>query len=188
MKMIPVKLIVQLSLGVALVFTSPVFADQTDKRLDDLFAALQSTEDQAELQTIESSIWEIWFDSGLPEIDVLMEEAGTAVQTGKLDYAEELYSKVIKKLPEFSEGWNRRATVRFYRNDYTGSLEDIQRTLILEPRHFGATWGLGMILGSRRDLIGAIAAFERLLEIKPNASDARPRLELLKQALANSAV
>lgn len=188
MKMIPVKLIVQLSLGIVLIFSQPVFSDQTDKRLDELFSTLQSSEEQTALQTIESSIWEIWFDSGMPEIDVLMAEAGTAVQNGKLAYAEGIYSQVIEKLPDFSEGWNRRATVRFYQNDYAGSLEDIQRTLILEPRHFGATWGLGMILGSRRDLIGAIAAFERLLEIKPNASDARSRLELLKHELAKSAV
>lgn len=186
--MIPVKLIVQLSFGIVLIFSKPVFSDQTDKRLDELFSALQSSEDQTVLQTIESSIWEIWFDSGMPEIDVLMEEAGAAVQAGKLAYAEGLYSQVIEKLPDFSEGWNRRATVRFYQNDYTGSLEDIQRTLILEPRHFGATWGLGMILGSRRDLIGAIAAFERLLEIKPGAHDARLRLEMLKQELAKSVV
>jgi tetratricopeptide (TPR) repeat protein len=188
MKMIPVKLIVQLSLGILLIFSGSVFSDQTDKRLDELFSVLQSSEDQTELQTIESSIWEIWFDSGKPEIDLLMEEAGSAVQAGKLAYAEGLYSQVIEKLPDFSEGWNRRATVRFYQNDYAGSLEDIQRTLILEPRHFGATWGLGMILGSQRDLIGAIAAFERLLEIKPGARDAKPRLEMLKQELAKSAV
>jgi len=188
MKMIPVKLIAQLSLGIVLIFSRPVFSDQTDKRLDELFSVLQSSEDQTVLQTTESSIWEIWFDSGKPEIDLLMKEAGTAVQSGKLDYAEGLYSQVIEKLPNFSEGWNRRATVRFYQKDYDGSLEDIHHTLVLEPRHFGATWGLGMILGSRRDLIGAIAAFERLLEIKPNALDARPRIELLKQELAKSAV
>ena len=188
MKMIPVKLIVQLLLGIGLVFSHPVFSDQTDKRLDELFTALQNSEDPAELQTIESSIWKIWFDSGKPEIDFLMEQAGSAVQAGELVYAESLYSQVIDRLPGFSEGWNRRATVRFYQNDYQGSLEDIQHTLVLEPRHFGATWGLGMILGSRRDLVGAIAAFERLLEIKPNARDARFRLEMLKQELAKSAV
>jgi cytochrome c-type biogenesis protein CcmH/NrfG len=59
---------------------------------------------------------------------------------------------------------------------------------VLESRHFGAIWGLGMILGSQRDFTGAITAFERLLEIKPNSRDARPRIELLKQELVKSAV
>jgi tetratricopeptide (TPR) repeat protein len=188
MNMIPVKLIVQLALAMALVFSTSAFADQTDMRLDEFFYTLQSSENEGELQAAEANIWEIWFDSGQPEIDLMMEEAANAVQEGNLAYAEGLYTQVVEKLPEFSEGWNRRATVRFYQKDYDGSIEDIRRTLILEPRHFGATWGLGMILGSRRDFTGAIAAFERLLDIKPNASDARPRIELLKQELAKSAV
>ena len=95
---------------------------------------------------------------------------------------------VIEEAPEFSEGWNRRATVRFYQRDYDGSLDDIEQTLKLEPRHFGAVWGLGMILGTQHDFERAISAFERLLEIKPNAADARPRIELLKQELAKQSV
>ena len=90
--------------------------------------------------------------------------------------------------PEFSEGWNRRATVRDYQQDYGGSIKDIRRALSLEPRHFGAIWGLGMILGRDRDFSGAITAFERLLEIKPNSRDAKPRIEILKQELNKSSV
>jgi hypothetical protein len=45
-----------------------------------------------------------------------------------------------------------------------------------------------MILGWQRNFDGAITAFERLLEIKPHARDARPRIELLKQELTKSAV
>ncbi len=186
--MIPLKLVLQFAFVVMLVFPVITYADQTDGRLGELFSTLQNSQNPEELQSAETSIWEIWFESGEQEIDELMDEAGNAMQAGKLEYAEGLYSRVIEKAPDFSEGWNRRATVRYYRKDYEGSLEDIKRTLILEPRHFGATWGLGMILGSRRDFSGAIAAFERLLQIKPNARDAGPRIELLKQELAKSAV
>ena len=188
MKTITIKLISLLIAGIVLVLPPAVLSDQTDARLDELFTVLKNSSSPAELQTAENSIWEIWFDSGQQEVDQLMDEAGTAVQSGQLKYAEGLYSQVIAKVPEFSEGWNRRATVRYYQKDYDGSLEDIQRTLILEPRHFGATWGLGMILGWQRDFDGAIAAFEHLLEIKPNARDAKPRIEMLKQELAESAV
>jgi len=188
MKIIPLGLIIQLVLGMALFFPASSYSDQTDARLDELFTTLQSSENSGVLEETEVHIWAIWFESGREEIDSLMEEAGVAVQSGQLAQAENLYSRVIKMAPGFSEGWNRRATVRYYQQDYGGSIKDIQQTLSLEPRHFGAIWGLGMILGRDRDFSGAITAFERLLEIKPNSRDAKPRIELLKQELNKSSV
>jgi tetratricopeptide (TPR) repeat protein len=183
-----VKLATQLVIAIALLFPTISFSDQTDTRLDQLFEVLKSSENPYELQETEAAIWEIWYESGQQGIDELMQEAREAMQANDLRRAEVLYSEVIDMAPDFSEGWNRRATVRYYRRNYDGSLDDIRHTLVLEARHFGAIWGLGMILGSQRDFIGAITAFERLLEIKPNSRDARPRIELLKQELVKSAV
>jgi tetratricopeptide (TPR) repeat protein len=182
MKLIP------LILGMALLIPASGVSDQTDARLDALFYTLKTSEISGELQEAEVNIWAIWFESGRDEVDRLMEEGGVAMQSGQLPQAEEKYSQVVKMAPRFSEGWNRRATVRYYRQDYEGSIEDIRQTLALEPRHFGAIWGLGMILGRDRDFSGAITAFERLLEIKPNSRDAKPRIELLKQELNKSSV
>ena len=117
-----------------------------------------------------------------------MLEAGALVDSGDLTAAELIYADIIKQVPAFSEGWNRRATVRFYQRDYDGSLADIEQTLKLDPRHFGAIWGLGMILGLQQDYQRAISAFEKLLEIKPNSQDAGPRIEMLKQAMAKESV
>jgi len=163
-------------------------ADQTDQRLDDLFQTLRHSQDVDELVEVEGSIWEIWFESGASEIDTMMAEADELVRTGSLTEAEAIYAGIIERAPAFSEGWNRRATVRYYLGDYEGSMEDIGQTLKLEPRHFGAIWGMGMILGLRKDYQSAITAFEKLLEIKPNARDARPRIELLRQELARQSV
>ena len=163
-------------------------ADQNDARLDGLFETLRTSEDALELRETEAEIWEIWYASGEAEVDSLMTAAADEVRGGDLAAAEAIYTEIIERLPAFSEGWNRRATVRYYQGDYEGSLDDIEQTLRLEPRHFGAIWGLGMILGLQRDFERAILAFERLLEIKPNAQDARPRIELLKQELAKQSV
>jgi tetratricopeptide (TPR) repeat protein len=178
------------TLALAFIFcaSQSVIADQTDQRLDDLFQTLQSSDDNGELSEVETAIWEIWYDSGEADVDALMLEASTLAGAGNFVAAEQVYARIIELAPTFSEGWNRRATIRFYQEDYEGSLADIQQTLKLEPRHFGAIWGLGMILGLQQDYQRAILAFEKLLEIKPNASDARPRIELLKEALANATV
>ena len=177
-----------LLLSMLLAVAPSVLSDQTDQRLDELFDTLKTSSDSARLLEVEASIWEIWYQSGDEDIDALMREAGELVAAHQLIAAEGIYGRIIQLAPNFSEGWNRRATVRYYRQDYDGSLEDIEQTLRLEPRHFGAIWGLGMILGLKQDYQGAIYAFEKLLEIKPNAPDARPRIEMLKEALAKQAV
>ncbi len=165
-----------------------LLADQTDRRLEPLFETLKSSQDALELLEAESEIWNIWFESGDEVVDGMMAQAAAYVRAGDLMRAEEVYSDVIGKLPEFSEGWNRRATVRYYLGDHDGSLADIEATLRLEPRHFGAIWGLGMIMGAQRDYERAILAFERLLEIKPGASDARPRIDMLERAIAEESI
>lgn len=182
------RLLSRFLLSLLFVIPGLATADQTDTRLDGLFVTLQSSDNESELAETEGAIWEIWFSSGDEEIDQLMEEASNAVGSGELEIAEALYTRVIRQAPRFSEGWNRRATVRYYQRDYEGSLDDIEQTLVLEPRHFGAIWGLGMILGLQKNFSGAIAAFERLLEIKPNSRDAQPRIDLLRQELSKNAV
>lgn len=184
----PIPILTTLTLALALSFPAISHGDQTDQRLAPLFETLQSSQDETVLAETEDAIWDLWYDSGEEDIDELMLQAAELVRAGQLAAAEKIYSEVIDELPGFSEGWNRRATVRFYQRDYEGSLADIKETLRLEPRHFGAMWGLGMILGSQRAFERAILAFERLLEIKPNSPDIAPRIELLKQELAKESV
>ncbi|MCP4984193.1 MAG: tetratricopeptide repeat protein [Gammaproteobacteria bacterium] len=182
------RLILPLTMALVFCFPSIAVADQTDQRLGGLFQTLRSSQDNSVLLETEAAIWDIWYESGREEVDTLMLEAAEQVRRGELAAAESIYTTVIEQVPGFSEGWNRRATVRFYQHEYDGSLTDIEQTLKLEPRHFGAFWGLGMILGSQRDFQRAIGAFEKLLEIKPHAIDAQPRIELLKQELARESV
>ncbi len=187
MKTHPATLVKPL-LWIAVLFPIVTFGDQTDGRLDKLFATLQSSGDTVVQRETILTIWEIWYESGREDIDKLMEQGGEALQSGQLARAEQIFTQVIEISPEFSEGWNRRATVRYYRRDYTGSLDDIKRTLTLEPRHFGAIWGRGMILALRRDLTGSIRAFEHLLEINPYSQDAIRRIELLKKEIEKNSV
>ena len=187
MKIDPVALVNRL-LWISILFSVVSFGDQTDERLDELFAILQGNANAVVQQQTMHTIWKIWYESGRGEIDELIEKGDEAARSGQLERAEQVYTQVIENAPEFSEGWNRRATVRYYRLDYSGSLEDINRTLALEPRHFGAIWGKGMILGLQRDFIGAIQAFEKMLEITPDSQDAIRRIELLKQEMKKEPV
>jgi tetratricopeptide (TPR) repeat protein len=139
-------------------------ANQDDPRLDDLFARLKATDDPAEVQQLNDQIWFIWLDSGREEIDALMLEGRRFVERGVLHSALGNFGFIIKLDPDYAEAWHRRASVHYRMGNFTSSIEDIERTLALEPRHFGALAGLGLIyleLGQER---AALDALERALE------------------------
>jgi len=173
---------------VALLFPSPGFADQNDPRLDPLFERIKRTDDLQDAAEIESSIWQIWVDAGNPELNRLMQAGIEAMASNQLDLAIELFTMVIQESPSFAEGWNKRATAFYLNGEIAASVGDIERTLALEPRHFGAVSGLGLIFLSRGDKVGALNAFERVLEINPNAAGARAHVRLLKEALKGQGV
>jgi len=56
-----------------------------------------------------------------------------------------ILNRVIDRTPDYAEAWNQRATVYFQQTEYEKSLQDIARTLELEPRHFGAMAGRALI-------------------------------------------
>ena len=158
-------------------------ADQTDERLDALFEVLETSGGTRAAQAAEAEIWRIWIDSGRQDIDALMAEGVVAMSNQRFEEAITLFGQITERAPEFAEGWNKRATAYYLNDDYVASVRDIQRTLVLEPRHFGAISGMGLIFLSRGDATGALAAFEAVLAIHPHAPGARQRVEELRKRL-----
>ncbi len=171
--------------GAAILATlpSPAWADQTDARLDGLFEVLATTSDMEAARAAEAEIWRIWIESGSEEIDALMVEGVVAMSNQRLEDAVALFGQITERAPEFAEGWNKRATAYYLNDDHVASVRDIQRTLVLEPRHFGAISGMGLIFLGRGDEAGALAAFEAVLAIHPGAPGARQRVEELRKRL-----
>jgi len=173
-------------LGVAMLAPLPstAQADQTDERLDALFEILKTTGDREAVRASEAEIWRIWIESERSEIDALMIEGVVAMSNQRIEDAITIFGQITESAPEFAEGWNKRATAYYLNEDYVASVRDIQRTLALEPRHFGAISGLGLIFLSRGDEMGALAAFEAVLAIYPDAPGARERVEELRKRLS----
>jgi tetratricopeptide (TPR) repeat protein len=158
-------------------------ANQTDKRLDDLFQRLKTTPSDTEAHAIEMAIWEIWSASDDERVSRYMRAGARQMDDGDLRGAFITYQRVVEMAPDFAEGWNKRATVEYVLHDYDASARDIAETLKLEPRHFGALSGLGLVniaLGRPR---AAITAFEMALAIHPHLDAARANIKMLKKDL-----
>ncbi len=155
-------------------------ADQTDPRLADLFSRLQTTDDATDAAVAANLIWAIWHQSDDDRINDLMRQGLT--QMSSRDYADAVatFSEMIDLDAGFAEAWNKRATVHYLLGDYGASVKDIDRTLELEPRHFGALSGLGLIMVAMENEEAAIAAFEATLAVNPFAAGAEQNLEALR--------
>jgi tetratricopeptide (TPR) repeat protein len=128
--------------------------------------------------TAEAILWRVWCRSDDPETDRVFRSGVEAMQRRKLAEAEALFSRVIELKPDFAEGWNKRATVRFMRRDFTGSIADCRQTLARNPNHFGAASGQGLCHMSLNEFAEAALYFRRALEIHPHLDAARHNLAL----------
>ena len=144
-----------------------VGADKT-RGLDFLFGALKAAPDEASAKHVEARIWAIWMQTPSDTAGLLMMRAKAAMDAQQLDVALKLLDAIIKLRPDWTEAWNRRATLYYLQNDYARSLADIQQVLAREPRHFGALAGLGMIMQDLGDDRHALEAFRKALAINPH--------------------
>ena len=160
-----------------------VVADQRDPRLTDLFTALSEVPDAESALGIEAAIWQIWLDGGDSALNELMGQGIAAMNANRFRDAAGRFTDLILAAPAFAEAWNKRATVYYLMERHEDSVRDIERTLALEPRHFGAISGMGLIFLRRGDEEAALDAFEKVLEIHPHARGAQFHVRRLRERL-----
>lgn len=148
-------------------FVMPVTAMADEATLDSLFTELQDPANE-DWEATEEKIWKEWSRSGSRAMDLLLERGRSAMAAGDYEVAVEHLSALIDHAPDFAEGWNARATAFYLMNQYGLSMADIQQTLALNPRHFGAMSGMGAILEGTGRLKDALTVYTRALEIHPH--------------------
>lgn len=140
--------------------------------------------DQPRWSRIERQLMRLWSQSGSAVIDYLFQRGEAALEAGQATAAIGHFSAVIDHDPAFAEGWNGRASAYFLANRLGQSLADLEQVLRLNPHHFGALAGLGMILEQLDRPEEALRAYEASLAIHPH----QPRvLEAVAQLALASA-
>jgi tetratricopeptide (TPR) repeat protein len=167
------------------ILTPRVIADMA---LDDLFARLKENAESPAGGRIEQEILRRFSRSGSPTADLLLAWAVDAMDAKNYPLALDVLDQVIVIKPDFAEAWNKRATVYYLIDDYSASLSDIRATLALEPRHFGALAGFGMILESLDRKAEAIRVFKRALEVNPRLEQVKETLQKLEEEDAGSEI
>jgi len=168
---------------------SPLSPEALHKeRLGKLFARLKRETNEAVAEQIAQQIWHLWFSSGSATVDLLMQWSTKAIKDHKYNVALDFLNEVVALDPTYAEGWNQLATLYYMNGNYAKSMADIDRTLQLEPRHFGALAGLAQIMEATGNKKRALEAYEKVLAIYPMMRSAQVKVEALTQELAGQPI
>jgi len=120
---------------------------------------------------VEQEVYQRWSISGSATADYLLRRGREALEAEDYEAALTHLSALVDHAPEFAEGWNARATLFFELQAFGQAIADIQRVLALEPRHFGALAGLGLMLEDMGELELALEAMEAAYAANPHNPD-----------------
>ena len=179
------KIIIFISLS--FFFTFKTFADQNSPKLDGLFEDLYIVDDIALQNKIVGEIWKEWMKIDDPEIEKIMNSIPYFFQTQKYDEAIKALNYVIEINPNYSEGYNKRATFYFMMGEYENSMQDIETTLLLEPRHFGALDGMSRILIFFGKFNQALQVYEEMKKLMPNDISLDMKIDRLNNMIFDDA-
>ena len=151
-----------------------------DPELDALFARLRHARGSRRRVETTDRIWKVFCTHEDAEANDAMRSVLDGFEYGDLEAVAETLDHLVERWPGWAEAWNKRATLRFAKEDDAASLDDIAQVLEREPRHFGALSGLGQIClrAGRND--AALLAFERVLALDPGFEDVQIAVEALR--------
>ena len=172
---------------ICIFFAFPVKSDQFDSRLPDLFDQLYLSQDENQINNISKKIWDIWYETNDIKIEADFYRGIKSMQTQDLLMSIAFFTRVIESKPDFAEGWNKRATTYFMMGEFDKSMLDINQTLKLEPRHFGALDGMALIFMHLEQYDEAIKIYDQMLNIFPKNKSIIDKKKLMKTYSSKSA-
>ncbi|MBV2358204.1 hypothetical protein KUH32_00315 [Thalassococcus sp. CAU 1522] len=136
-----------------------------------LLEQLSQAEDDSAAARLERSVMREWSKSGSAAMDLLLKRGRDALEVNQTGEAIEHLTALTDHAPDFAEGWHALA-LAYYQAEMLGpTMDALERTLALNPDHFGALRGVGAV----HEQVGADAlaydAYARVLELRPHDED-----------------
>ena len=131
----------------------------------------------------ERAVWQVWSRAGDPEVDALFQRGVEQMNEGAAEGAIDTFTAIIRKKPDFAEGWNKRATIYFLIGEYEKSLADCAEVVKRNPDHFGVLSGYGQIYLQLDQPERALDYFQRALKVNPNLQQVEAVVEQLKRVI-----
>ena len=124
----------------------------------------------------EDRIWGVWMHHPHRAAAAVLEVATRDIAARRYDIAETRLTALLRSAPLYAEAWHKRATLYYLQGRDEECLQDIQRTLELEPRHFAAMLHFAEIRLGDGAGTEARYAFAAALTLHPHLPRAREAL------------
>ena len=176
----------------SLLFFSNVSAEERESELNNLFKQLKNSENTKATE-IENKIWKIWLthpssDRKGYRLTELLAQGSFLIAKEELNKAYEIFSQIILVDPNWSEAWNKRATVLYLMGRHQDSLKDIDEVLKRESRHFGALSGQGLVQIELKNYEKAIKSYQAVQKIYPSIRSAKIMIPQLKRLIKDESI
>ena len=93
------------------------------------------------------------------------------------------FTALIQLAPDFTEAWNKRATLYFIVGEDDRSIAYCEEVLVREPNHFGALSGYGQLMLRKREYQRALGYFEQALTVNPNLVGVSENIDAIRRTL-----
>ena len=176
----------------SLFFLANVNAEERESELNNLFKQLKNSQTKKAIG-IENKIWKIWSthpsdDKEGYRLTELLDQGTLLINKRKLNKAYEIFTQIIATDPNWSEAWNKRALVLYLMKRHQSSLDDIKKTLSLEPRHFGALSGQGLVQAALKNYQKAIDSYIEAHKVHPFMKSPMIMIEKLQIELQKQSI
>ena len=177
----------------SLLFFSNVNSEERDLELNKLFNQLKNNSNASMAFEIEKKIWKIWLihpsnDRQGHRLTELLAQGSFLMSEQELNRAYGIFSQIILVDPNWSEAWNKRATVLYMLGRYQESQEDINKVLKLEKRHFGALSGQGLVQTELKNYEKAINSYKEVQKIYPSMQAPKVMIPHLKELIKGQSI
>ena len=175
-----------------LLFFSNVNAEERENELNNLFKQLKNSGVTKAIE-LENRIWKIWSihpsnDRRGYRLTELLAHGSLLMAKEELNSAYEIFSQIILADPNWSEAWNKRATVLYLLGRYQQSQKDIDEVLKLEKRHFGALSGQGLVQIELKNYDKAINSYKEVQKIYPSMQAPKVIIPRLKELIKDQSI
>jgi len=118
-----------------------------------------------------------WFSAAGEDAAKQLNDAMEAANQERYQEAIDVLNKLIARKPTFAEAWNQRASVFWKLGRHEESILDCERTLVLNPNHYGAWQGMGICRLHLGEVSEACRCLREALKVLPHDQLTQEALE-----------